>query len=372
MMTQPHIWLRAESKPFEQRTALTPSGAKTLLDKGFKLTIEHSEQSCIHIDDYRALGCAIAPAGAWLQAPQNAYVLALKELPDGDYPLSHRHIFFAHAYKEQQGWQQLLGRFTQGGGKILDLEYLVDDNNRRIAAFGYWAGFAGAALGVKTWLTHQLQQLDAKVANLADIGSYSDKQLLINELNQALEHLQQKGIKAPKTLVIGALGRSGKGAADCIEQLGLEVIKWDMAETAKGGPFKTINDMDILVNCVFVQQDLPPFTTIEALSDDDRQLRTIVDVSCDPYSSFNPLPIYNSCTTFDQPLLTIKAGKQPLQLMAIDHLPSLLPKESSEDYCNQLVEHLKNLNDATCQQSNPVWQRALNLFEQKSQLAGKS
>lgn len=369
-MTQPHVWLRAESKPFEQRTALTPSGAKTLLEKGFKLTIETSEQSCIDAKDYQALGCEIAPAGAWLQAPKDAYILALKELPDGDYPLHHRHIFFAHAYKEQQGWQQLLGRFTQGGGKIFDLEYLVDDNNRRIAAFGYWAGFAGAALGIKTWVNYQLQQLqqlDQSVPDLADIGSYSDKQLLIDELNQALEHLQQQGISAPTTMVIGALGRSGKGAADCIEQLNLEVVKWDMAETAKGGPFTAINDVDILVNCVFVQQDLPPFTTIDALSSDNRQLRTIVDVSCDPYSSFNPLPIYHSCTTFDQPLLNIEAGKHPLQLMAIDHLPSLLPKESSEDYCNQLVEHLKTLG----QQDNKVWQRALDLFEQKSQLAAQ-
>ena len=367
-MTQPHIWLRAESKPFEQRTALTPSGAKALIDQGFKVTIEQSTQSCISIDDYQTLGCDIQPAGSWQQAPTDAYILALKELPDGNYPLSHKHIFFAHAYKEQQGWQALLNRFTQGNGQLFDLEYLVDDNNRRIAAFGYWAGFAGAALGVKTWATKQLQTIDTNTPDLTDIESYSDQQQLIDELNQDLAKLKTHGIKAPKTLVIGALGRSGKGAADCIEQLNLEVVKWDMAETAAGGPFAAINEMDILVNCVFVQQDLPPFTTIEALSTDNRQLRTIVDVSCDPYSSFNPLPIYNSCTTFDQPLLNIKAGKQPLQLMAIDHLPSLLPKESSEDYCNQLVEHLKNLGQA----DNQVWQRALHLFEQKSQQAKNS
>ena len=29
-----------------------------------------------------------------------------------------------------------------------DLEYLVDGEQRRVAAFGYWAGYAGAALGL--------------------------------------------------------------------------------------------------------------------------------------------------------------------------------------------------------------------------------
>ena len=35
-----------------------------------------------------------------------------------------------------------------GGGALLDLEYLTDDHGRRLAAFGYWAGYVGAALAV--------------------------------------------------------------------------------------------------------------------------------------------------------------------------------------------------------------------------------
>lgn len=41
-------------------------------------------------------------------------------------------------------------------------------------------------------------------------------------------------------LVIGALGRCGKGAVDLCLKVGIStenVLKWDMAETAKGGPF---------------------------------------------------------------------------------------------------------------------------------------
>ena len=60
-------------------------------------------------------------------------------------PLKHVHIQFAHCYKNQGGWETVLARFPRGGGTLLDLEFLVDDKGRRVAAFGYHAGFAGAA-----------------------------------------------------------------------------------------------------------------------------------------------------------------------------------------------------------------------------------
>ena len=80
--------------------------------------------------------------------PQDAIVFGLKELPEDGTPLRHRHIMFGHAYKGQPAGRVLLDRFVAGGGTLYDLEYLVDANGRRVAAFGYWAGFAGAACDV--------------------------------------------------------------------------------------------------------------------------------------------------------------------------------------------------------------------------------
>lgn len=55
-------------------------------------------------------------------------------------------------------------------------------------------------------------------------------------------------------LVMGALGRCGGGAVDCAVRAGLEVIKWDKDETAKGGPFPEIlTDCDVFVNCILLQ-----------------------------------------------------------------------------------------------------------------------
>jgi saccharopine dehydrogenase (NAD+, L-lysine-forming) len=82
---------------------------------------------------------------------------------------------------------------------------------------------------------------------------------------------------------------------------------------------------DLLLNCIFVQQMIPPFVTRDLLSPAERQLSLICDVSCDPYGEYNPLPIYDACTTFDAPISRLIDGPNPLDLIDIDHLQSLLP-----------------------------------------------
>ncbi len=145
------IWLRAETKPREKRSALTPGSARELLAAGYEVFIERSLQSAIPAQAFEDVGCAMVTPGSWPQAPDDAIILGLKELPDDGTALTHRHIYFAHAYKYQRGWQETLRRFDRGGGQLMDIEFLLDENARRVAAFGYWAGFAGAAVAIKGW-----------------------------------------------------------------------------------------------------------------------------------------------------------------------------------------------------------------------------
>lgn len=350
---QTHIWLRAETKPMEERIALTPNIAKILIDAGFKVTVEESEQSAISADKFSEVGCDIAPAHQWKSLEDNdIIILGLKELEELSSPLSHRHIHFAHVYKEQSGWQNVLNRFVEGKGQLFDLEYLVDENGRRVAAFGFWAGFAGAGVALKAYAAQDASNVEA----LGTLTSYTSQQAMLDEVKAALASKT-----APKMLVIGAKGRSGKGAVEFAKRVGVDVTEWDIEETKAGGPFEDILSFDVVVNCVFVQSALPPFVTSDMLAQANRQLSVICDVSCDPYGDYNPLPIYDRCTTFDKPLLRLIDGESPLDLVAIDHLPSLLPVESSEDFCEQLLPHLLQLNDM----NQGVWQRANNVFNEK-------
>jgi saccharopine dehydrogenase (NAD+, L-lysine-forming) len=49
-----------------------------------------------------------------------------------------------------------------------------------------------------------------------------------------------------------------------------------------------------------------------------------------------------------------------LDLIAIDHLPSLLPRESSEDFSTQMLPYLSGLN----QLDQGVWARAEKVYQQ--------
>lgn len=144
------------------------------------------------------------------------------------------------------------------------------------------------------------------------------------------------------------------------------ILKWDMAETAKGGPFKEITDSDIFINCIYLASQIPHFVNIESLkaAGADRKLSVVCDVSADTTNPFNPVPIYTIATTFDKPTVPVDSLEQgpPLSVISIDHLPSLLPREASEAFSNDLLPHLLKLNDW---QNDPVWAGAQKLFKEK-------
>ena len=341
-----HLWVRAEQRPNEERVGLTPEGAAALVKAGLRVTVEESSVRAIPIDGYRAAGCEIAAENLWPQAPADAIIFGLKELPEDGTPLTHRHIMFGHAYKGQPAGQELLKRFKAGGGTLYDLEYLVNEDGRRVAAFGYWAGFAGAAVALKCWAAQQRGGIAGPVAK------YPGKAALIADLNAELD-----GMTRPRAIVIGALGRVGTGAADLCAQMDVAVTKWDMAETASGGPFPEVLEHEIFLNCILARPGCPVFVPASAKTD-PRKLTVIGDIACDPTSDFSPIKVYDRATDWDAPALRVHDAP-PLDVTAIDNLPSLLPVESSQDYAAQLLPSLLTLTDL----QSGVWGRAKTEYD---------
>ncbi|BCS22468.1 saccharopine dehydrogenase (NAD+, L-lysine-forming) [Aspergillus puulaauensis] len=362
------IWLRAETKPAEARSALTPTTCKALIDAGYEVTVERSTQRIFDDEEFTKIGAPLVEEGSWVKdAPKDAYILGLKELPEDDFPLEHVHISFAHCYKGQGGWEQVLSRWPRGGGTLLDLEFLTDDVGRRVAAFGFSAGYAGAALAVKNWawqLTHPEGE------PLTGETPYANQDLLIESVKASLQAGQKQSGRSPKILVIGALGRCGKGAVQLAKDVGIpdtDIIKWDMEETKKGGPFKEIvEESDIFVNCIYLSSKIPHFVNVESLDTPKRRLSVICDVSADTTNPNNPIPVYNITTTFDKPTVPVSlpGGSQgtPLSVISIDHLPSLLPRESSEMFSEALMPSLLQLKD---RENARVWKQAEELFNEK-------
>ena len=344
------IWIRAETKANEERAPISPQDAARLIAAGFHLVVEESPMRAIPLAAYQVAGCEIVTEGAWRQAPADAFIIAVKEMPAGDdFPLTHRHIHFGHMFKGQTGWRDGLARFGSGGGALYDLENLVGEDGRRVAAFGYWAGFAGAALALKLWAGQQ----DRRSPPMAALRAYANKAAMFSEIESLIND------RTPSALITGALGRCGAGASDMLSAVGAKATKWDLAETASGGPFPEILQHDIFINAVLAAPGIPVFVPIDAPTTAGRRLTSIADVSCDPGSPYNPIPIYDRSTTFDDPIVEVESDGAPLAVMAIDHLPSLLPIESSEDFSAQLLPSLMTLD----RPDQGVWGRAKSDFD---------
>ena len=140
----------------------------------------------------------------------------MKELPEEDTPLPHTHIQFAHCYKEQGGWANVLSRFIEGKGTLYDLEFLQEANGRRVAAFGYHAGFAGAAVGALA-LAAQCQG-----DRLGTLSPYRNETALVEVVKAKLQEAESSLGRPVKALVIGALGRCGRGAVDLFKHAGMQ------------------------------------------------------------------------------------------------------------------------------------------------------
>lgn len=362
-MTKPvTLHLRAEKKPLEARAALTPSAVKQLLQAGFTVYVEESKQSAFKAEEYAKVGAIIVPEDSWKQAPIDRIIIGLKELPEEDtFPLIHEHIQFAHCYKDQAGWQTVLSRYARGNGTLYDLEFLENEQGRRVAAFGYYAGFAGAALGLKDWA---FKNTHADSEDLGGVSPYKSESALIADVKADIKKAYSKGAKKPTVLVIGAKGRCGSGAIDLLTKCGIpdkNILKWDINETKKGGPFKEIAQADIFINCIYLSKPIPPFINMDLLNKPDRRLRTVVDVSADTTNPHNPIPIYSIATVFDKPTVLVPTTQGPkLSVISIDHLPSLLPRESSEFFAKDLLPSLLQLPNRT---TAPVWVKAEKLYK---------
>jgi len=336
---QPRLWMRHEVRPTERRAPIVPDDARGLVARGVSVTVEESPQRVFPAADYAAAGCRVVPAGSWVDAARDHFVVGLKELPDRPAALAHRHVYFGHAYKGQEGARDLLRRFASGGGELLDLEYLVDADWRRHAAFGYWAGYVGAALAVLRFRG----RLDEPLRPLS-------KESLDAALRESAD-----GQAPPRAIVIGALGRSGRGARAALETAGIPPTCWDLAET-RVLDRDALLDHDILVNTVLTTRPVPPFLTGADVANPARRLAVVSDVTCDVTSECNVLSIYQRTTSWQRPVDRLHDAP-PLEIIAIDNLPSLLPMEASVDFSAELTPHLATLGG-----SDPAWQRCARHF----------
>ena len=158
-------------------------------------------------------------------------------------------------------------------------------------------------------------------------------------------------------------GLSGFFFAELGVLLGVEpdVVAWDREQTGGGGPFPEAFERDIFLNAVYlpVGVTVPPFIVPDMLP--DVATRVIVDISCDYTVANNPMPIYSQSTQFPNPTVSLRADP-PLDLIAIDHLPAMLPRESSEAYAGGPMIYVIETDDIGLKLA---WTKARAIYERE-------
>lgn len=334
------LWLRSET--FEEyspdpRTPLTPTQAKELVERGFTMVVEKSPHRVYPDHEYQNAGCTLIESGSWRSADENAFVIGLKYLPlqepfEDGYDLSQNHIYFAHAWSGGEYQARTISRLSERKAEkpFFDLEDLVDADGNRIAAFGYYAGYAGSLLSVRTWAMKKLGIPPPYQAPAHSLG----KLQILQEVESLLDQIKIR----PRVVVIGANGRAGRGATDYLTSLGIQFSKWTRTETNRGHPFPELLDFDILINVASFSQSNPILVDHTDLLN-NHNLSVIGDVSTYP-GPYNTIPLYDDETSFKDLSIRVESSTGPVDIIAIDNLPALFPKESSDEYSEKLFPHL--------------------------------
>ncbi len=137
---------------------------------------------------------------------------------------------------------------------------------------------------------------------------------------------------------------------------------WDRAQTADLDR-DALRAHDLLVNCVLSTVPRPPFVGPEDLTA-ERALRVVADVTCDVTSEHNLVPVNTAITSWDAPARRV-AEAPPLDVIAIDNLPSLLPREASTAFSADLVPLVPGL----AARRGP-WREARSAYEAAQQGRG--
>jgi saccharopine dehydrogenase (NAD+, L-lysine-forming) len=302
------IFIRAETYPNEFRTPLTPHDVRTLLEEGHLVIVQSSDTRCFTDEEYMEDG-AIISYKPWYQQNPQSLIVGLKELDNLDRLNGHTHVYFSHALKGQEGGSKILEAFRNSNSTLYDLEGFAQNGNR-LLTFGFYAGVVGAFLGVKQY----------------GIGLGPLRPTTLTELSAC------KPITA--SIGIAGAGRTSKGVQRILNSLGLSY-------TVLGrGPIDP-TQFDIFFNCICLSPDYK-----EKWALDSAKPLLIVDISCDASKPNSPLPPIR--TTWSEPVY--RSGN--LSVIAIDNLPSLIPREASMDFSS----HIADLIDFY---GGPLWIKAV-------------
>ncbi|TVR30998.1 MAG: hypothetical protein EA390_07190 [Balneolaceae bacterium] len=390
------IGIRHEDKyELERRAPLIPGHLEQFIkETGTDIYVESSDKRVFPDNEYEAAGCIVADS-----VNDCDLILGVKEMPEDYFKPGKAYIFFSHVIKGQAYNMPMLKSLMQNKGSLIDYEKITAGNGQRLIFFGRYAGLAGMINTL--WTAGQrFEELGIKTPfqELKQSCQYPSLDQAKDAIRSAGKRLNEAGLHSETQPLVIAITGDGNVSQGALEILDLIPGKMISAEHLKEGrydrsrPVVKVNitpedylehndgedfdlqhyidypdqyrsvfedflpHIDILVNGIYWDEKYPKLVTKEWLSktevENGRKLKVIGDITCDVNGS---IECTEKATEIEDPVFIYNPAEDSYKMgfkgdgvavMAVDILPSELPREASEHFSSALLPFLKDLSAA--------------------------
>ena len=365
------IGLLKETKtPVDNRVALTPQEIINLQIKypNAEFFVQKSELRAYHDEEYAKFGIPVVDS-----VEDCDFLFGIKEADINTLLRGKHYFFFGHIAKQQPYNRPLIKKMVELGITFSDYEYLVDDNNHRLCAFGWWAGVVGTynsmrAYGIR-YNKFELPKPDRKFT-----------------LEKLMDNLTKIADKCCSRIIVTGNGRVSQGAQFVLEKIGAKKLTPEEFLHNNSGPTcitYTVLDADRLVKPIDKNKEFsfndfidhgddyvsdfakysykadmlisghfwspghPVYLDNTLLKDPKMSIKIIGDITCDIQgsimstlrSSTHDDPFYD----FDPDTLSEKpafSSDKYITVMAVDTCPNALAIDTSEYFGKMLSQYV--------------------------------
>ncbi|MBI9034636.1 MAG: hypothetical protein JEZ03_09225 [Bacteroidales bacterium] len=399
------LGIRHEDKyVMERRVAVTPWQVQRLISEhDFKIIVEQSPKRVFLDDEFRQAGADVVE-----DVSDADVIFGVKEMPIDFFKTGKTYVFFSHVIKGQTYNMPSLRKMIDCGVTLIDYEKVTDEMGRRLIFFGRFAGLAGMINSL--WAFGQRMKekgLETPFLQIRQAHTYislAEARSVISEVGHQIA--AEKNPKELRPFVIGftGYGNVSSGAQEIASLLPLkeispeELLTLNEREDRPGNMIykvifkehhiskpkdpnaefelrdyyahpekyenqfeKYIPHLSILMNCMYWDDRYPRIITKDFLEElyinGEPRLKVIGDITCDPDGSIecthkgtvieNPVFVYDPIQR--KPIDGFKGNG--VLMMAVDILPSELPRDSSLAFSSALEPFIPAIMNADYKKS---------------------
>lgn len=393
------IGIRHEDKyAMERRAPLTPRHVEKLVkNKKLDIIVQHSDKRVFTEEEYLKAGAKMAK-----DLKKCSVIFGVKEMPVTFFEEDKTYIFFSHVIKGQSYNMPMLRKMMEMRCNLIDYEKIVDEQGKRLIFFGRYAGLAGM---INTLWSLGLRLKEAgfktpftQIKQAHTYASLEDAKKAISAVGQEIAENGLPEELRPFTVAFTGYGNVSGGAQEIMGLLPVKEIspekllalkrrahlpnnliykivykEKDLAEPidpeaefdlqdyyANPQNYRSTFDkyvphLDMLVNCIYWDKRYPRLITKDYMeklySKGTPKLKVIGDISCDVNGS---VEFTEKATEIEDPIFvyhpesrtyTMGHKGDGILIMAVDILPSELPRDSSDGFADVLTNFVKPIAD---------------------------